>query len=93
MSWTAAAIESFYKSRGYASISVKSAANEIESASAGEGSIQPTIAIVEGPLIRVGEIGITGSSAFSEQELRQVIKLVPGDPYDQAAARSRESKE
>jgi outer membrane protein assembly factor BamA len=83
---TAAAIESFYKSHGYASVSVKSAANELESARAGEGSIQPTIAIVEGPLIRVGEIGITGSSAFSEQELRQVIKLFPGDPYNQAAA-------
>jgi outer membrane protein insertion porin family len=74
------AIEDYYRRRGYALVTVKSASNEIAPVR-NEGQVQPAVVITEGPLIRIGEVRITGNAAFTEEELRREIKSVPGDPF------------
>ncbi len=74
-------IENYYRRRGYALATVKSAPNEIPPVRQGEGQIQPVIVITEGPLVLIGEVRISGHTAFSEQELRAAIKSRPGDPF------------
>ena len=74
------AIENYYRSRGYALVTVKSASNETASVP-GEGQVQPAVVITEGPLIRIGEVRITGNTAISEKELRASITSQPGDPF------------
>jgi outer membrane protein insertion porin family len=80
---TAAAvrIEDEYRKRGFALVTLKSAPNEIDPVRAGEGLIEPVIVITEGPRVLIGEVRVTGSSAFSEQQLRSLIRSQEGEPY------------
>lgn len=74
------AIEDYYRRHGYALVTVKSAPNEIAPVR-GEGQVQPAVVITEGPLIRIGDVRITGNTAFTEEELRTAIQSRPGDPF------------
>lgn len=75
------AISALYRRRGYAQVAVTSAANETDPLRAGEGRVRAAIVIVEGPRAVLGEVAITGNTAFSDAELRLAIGSAHGRPY------------
>ncbi len=75
------AIQAHYRTRGYAAVEVKSAANELDPAREGEGLIQPVIVVSEGIRTVIDAIRISGNAALTESQLRQTIKTTPGSPY------------
>jgi len=79
----AAAISAFYRTRGFAGVGVKPAANELDPVRPGEGLIHPVIVVTEGPSAVIAAVRITGSTAFTEEYLRARIKSGPGAPYYQ----------
>ena len=79
----AEAISAFYRTRGFASVAVRPAANELDPVRPGEGVIQPVIVVTEGPRAVVAAVRITGNTAFSEDYLRSRIKSSAGAPYYQ----------
>jgi outer membrane protein insertion porin family len=76
-----AAILNLYRSRGFASVDVKSAVNETDPPGSGEGLVRPAIVIAEGARTFVGEIVIAGNAAVATNELRPLVQLASGDPY------------
>jgi len=76
-----AAILNLYRSRGFASVDVKSAVNETDPPGPGEGLVRPAIVIAEGARTFVGEIVIAGNVAVPTNELRPLVQLASGDPY------------
>jgi outer membrane protein assembly factor BamA len=75
------AIQAQYRTRGYAAVEVKSAANELDPVREGEGLIQPVIVVSEGIRTVIQEVRISGNAALTEGQLRQSIKTMPGSPY------------
>src|SRR5262245_17537335 len=43
------------------------------------------VPVEEGPLYRLGEVGITGASVFSEEQIIQALDIKQGDPFSGAA--------
>jgi outer membrane protein insertion porin family len=81
------AITQLYRTRGFATMEVASATNEV-----GEGLVQPVITIKEGPRVVVGAIGLTGNQAIATDRLMPVISLRTGDAYyGPAVARDRDA--
>jgi outer membrane protein insertion porin family len=76
-----AAILNVYRTRGFASVSIKSAVNEADPPGSGEGLVRPAIVIAEGPRTVVGEVVVTGNAAIATEELTPVIRISPGEPY------------
>jgi outer membrane protein insertion porin family len=76
-----AAIRNFYHQRGFAGIDVKSAVNEMDPPSAGEGLVRPAIAVQEGSRSLFGDVIITGNSAVPTTELTPLVKIHSGDAY------------
>jgi outer membrane protein insertion porin family len=76
-----AAIRGLYLRRGFAQVKVDSAANERNPSPSGEGRIQPSIVIVEGPLTRVGQVTFAGNKAISSADLSARISTAAGQPY------------
>lgn len=74
------AIADFYLRRGYASVKVSSAPNEMNPAG-GAGQVKPAIAIEEGPLTLVGNITFEGNTSIPEPQLRARVSSGPGVPY------------
>lgn len=74
-------IRGIYLRRGYAQVKVESAANELDPTAAGEGRIQPTIVITEGPLVSIGAVTFTGNTAVQAGELTPRLGVAPGRPY------------
>jgi len=80
----ASAIESFYTSRGYSQVSVRTDVVETPPAAgagAREAFVTPRIVITEGPRTTVAAIRIEGRQALPETELRAAIASQVGDPY------------
>lgn len=77
----AAAIGDVYRRRGFASVKVDSAANELNPAGSGEGLVNPVIVIAEGPRTRIGQVRISGNATVPETEVRSTISVKPGNPY------------
>ena len=75
------AIRNFYHQRGFASVEVRSAVNEIDPPRAGEGLVRPAIVVKEGSQSLLGDVIVTGNSAVPEAQLRPLIQLNSGDPY------------
>jgi outer membrane protein assembly complex protein YaeT len=91
LSQAVAAIARHYHGRGFATVSVIAASNEVGADRSGVGLIQPAIVITEGPRVAIGDVLIAGNTAFTDKELRDLLESRPGDPYDQAkAARDRD---
>ncbi len=75
------AIREFYRQRGFASIDVKSAVNEIDPPSETEGLVRAAIVVAEGPRSAIGEITITGNNSIATGELQPQLELASGNPY------------
>jgi outer membrane protein assembly complex protein YaeT len=75
------AIRQAYRQRGYDSVDVKSAVNEIDPPSTTEGLVRPAIVIAEGSQSTIGDILITGNTTVTSDELRALIKIRSGGPY------------
>ena len=78
-----AAIAEFYRQLGFTTAAAKYVVAERDPRKPGEGVIQPSILITEGPRTMVGTVTLTGNSALSELELRPLIKLTEGQPFYQ----------
>jgi outer membrane protein assembly complex protein YaeT len=78
-----AAIEAWYREKGFATVSVKAAPNELPAARAGEGLLQPVVVVAEGPRALIERLRITGNTALTEEHLRSLIESTPGAPYYQ----------
>ena len=76
-----AAMRDLYLRRGFAAVKLESAANETDSAHAGEGAIRPVIVIAEGPRTIIDEVVISNNSAIPEGELRALIRSARGEPF------------
>jgi outer membrane protein assembly complex protein YaeT len=87
-----AAIQSFYRQRGFAAVDVKSGVNETDPPRPGEGLVRPSIVIVEGPRSLVGDVAITGTSAVPPDELRPLVTIAAGAAfYEPRVAEAREA--
>jgi outer membrane protein assembly factor BamA len=84
-----AAIESHYRTLGFAAVQVRSTVEEVpagpgrEPLSPGEGLLAPRIAIVEGPRTLVGSARVEGNQSIPEAQLREGFVSVPGSPFYQ----------
>ena len=76
-----AAIATDYATRGFASVKVNSAANELNPTPTGFGQVEPVIVINEGPLTHIGDITFAGNAHLKSEELRDVVKIAARDPY------------
>lgn len=77
---TVVAIENLYRPRGFASVKVTSAANEVNP-EAGEGRVRPAIVIEEGPRTTVSSVAIRGAQQVPEETLRPLISTRPDVPF------------
>jgi outer membrane protein insertion porin family len=75
------AIRQHYRERGFASVELKSAVNEIDPPSATEGLVRAAIVVSEGPQSTIGEITITGNSSIASGELQPQLNLPSGAAY------------
>ena len=83
LSAAVSAIAGLYQRLGFARAKVAAAANESNPSSAGQGLIKPLITITEGPLTLVGVVTFEGNASVPEEQLRAVVKSVPGAPFYQ----------
>ncbi len=84
-----AAIEAFYRARGFASVKVQAEARpEPRAAETSQAAIVATIAVSEGVRTIVGAVSIAGNTSVPDAELRAVLSLQPGTPYFDARIRS-----
>jgi len=75
------AIRQHYRERGFASVDVKSAVNEVDAPSATEGLVRAAIVVTEGPRSTIGEITITGNTSIASGELQPQLNLASGAAY------------
>lgn len=75
------AIRGLYHQRGFAGVEVRSAVNEIDPPSPGEGLVRPAIVVQEGSRSLFGDVIITGNNAIATTELRPLVKINSGDAY------------
>ena len=81
------AITQIYKTRGFATVQVDSAVNEV-----GEGLVKPVIVVKEGPRVVIGSVGLSGNQAIPADRLTPLLTLKVGDPYfGPAVARDRDA--
>ena len=81
------AIAQLYKARGFATVQVDIATNEVE-----EGLVKPVIVVREGPLVVVGRVTLSGNQAIATDRLTPLLTLKVGDPYfGPAVARDRDA--
>ena len=75
------AIRTHYRTRGFASVEIKSAVNETDPPAPGEGLVRAVVAVSEGPRSIVGAVTIVGNASLATGELAPLVKIAPGDPY------------
>jgi len=82
------ALRSFYQDRGYLEFQIDSTQVSI---SPDRDEITITINVTEGPQFKVSEVRIGGDLAVAESELRQLVRVKPGETFSrsrlQASAR------
>jgi outer membrane protein insertion porin family len=71
-------LRSFYLNRGYLEFAIESTQVSI---TPDREHIYITIAINEGPVYRVGEVKFSGNLIISEQEMRSLVPIKPGDVF------------
>jgi len=75
-----AALQSYYRRRGYLSAQVDSI--QTEPVPGSDTKVDVAFFITEGPLSRLSAIAIEGAAPLSEAEVRKTLKQKPGDPVD-----------
>ena len=70
------AISQLYKTRGFATVQVNSAVNEV-----GDGLVKPVVVVTEGPPVVVGSVSVTGNQAIPTDRLMPLLTLKVGAPY------------
>jgi outer membrane protein insertion porin family len=81
------AIKQLYRTQGFATADVVSAANEV-----GDGLVKPVIVVKEGPRVVIGEVSVTGNAAIPIERLKTQLSLEAGQPYyGPAVARDRDA--
>ena len=81
---TVGALIRLYRTRGYRWAEVKSGVEEI-AGGGGPAQVRPTIVVAEGPRAVLGEIRIKGAAGLSDAEVRRLMQLQSGAPYDEPA--------
>jgi outer membrane protein insertion porin family len=71
-------LRSYYLNRGYLEFSIESTQVSI---TPDREKIYITIAITEGPVYRVGQVKFSGDLIVSEEELRRLVPIRPGDVF------------
>ncbi|HVF65393.1 MAG TPA: outer membrane protein assembly factor BamA [Casimicrobiaceae bacterium] len=74
-------LRSFYQDRGHLEFNVESTQVSI---SPDRENITITININEGPLYKVGDVRLAGDLLINESELRQLIRVKPGETFSRA---------
>lgn len=81
------AIKQMYRTQGFATADVQSAANET-----GEGLVKPIVVVREGPRVVIGEVSVAGNTSIPTDRLKTQLSLQPGQPYyGPAVARERDA--
>ena len=81
------AIKQAYRTRGFAAAEIATAMNEVD-----DGLVKPVITIKEGPRVVLGKISLTGNVAITEERLRAVLTVAPGQAYyGPSVARDRDA--
>jgi outer membrane protein insertion porin family len=75
------ALRSFYQDRGYLEFQVESTQVSI---SPDRDEITITVNVSEGPQYRISDVRIAGDLAVSESDLRQLIRVRPGETFSRA---------
>ena len=75
------AVRTHYRTRGFASVDIKSAVNETDPPAPGEGLVRAVVAVSEGPRSVVGTVTITGNASIATGELAPLVKIGPGAAY------------
>jgi outer membrane protein insertion porin family len=70
------AITQVYKQKGFATVQVDSAVNEV-----GDGLVKPAVVIKEGARVLVGSVTITDNQSIPTDRLMPLLTLKVGDPY------------
>ena len=73
-------IASDYATKGFASVEVTSAEEELNPAG-GLGQVRPVIAVNEGPITHVGDITFHGNEHLASEELRAIVKITAHAPF------------
>ncbi len=76
LSATESAIKQLYRTKGFASAEVASAANALDA-----GLVNPIVTIKEGPRVVVGSVTIAGNQAVKTDDLLRTLTLKTGEPY------------
>jgi outer membrane protein insertion porin family len=81
------AIKQMYRTQGFATADVHSAANDM-----GEGLVKPVVIVKEGPRVAIGELSVAGNTSIPIDRLKTQLSLEPGQPYyGPAVARDRDA--
>ena len=75
-----AKIRALYLQRGFARVKVTSAARELNPNEVA-GLVQPSIAVAEGPLVRIGTVTFEGNKAIPSAELASNARAASGVPF------------
>ena len=73
-------LQNFYNSLGYLSSAIEEFENKYEE---GSQKMDIFVALYEGPKTVVDRVTIAGAQQVSEEELRKIIKIKPGDVYNE----------
>ena len=72
-------VSEFYKERGYLDVNISE--EDIELQYPKPGKLLVSFKVDEGQQYSVGEVGISGNSIFTVEEIRSSIRLEPGDTF------------
>lgn len=73
-------LREFYRALGYLDVSVKDIETKIDRASA---KVEIAVEIDEGKKTEIGSIGITGEKPEMRDKLMELVRIKPGDPYNE----------
>ncbi len=75
-------LPAFYGSHGYLDMRVVTDSMRVDE---GEGEMRLDVVVEEGPQYYVGDVTIEGNSRFSQSDLRQLLRLQPGEVFNTEA--------
>jgi outer membrane protein insertion porin family len=76
------AIKNLYLANGYQSVKVSS--ETLDDYEGARGDMKIVVRVDEGPLVRVGALGIMGLQAVGEKDIRAMINTEAGQPFSEA---------
>jgi outer membrane protein insertion porin family len=81
------AVKEYYQDHGYIDVEVKEVRRE-----RAKGKMTIVIALIEGPIYRVGKIRISGTKVTTEQKVRALLKMKEGGVYSPKQIRDDSKK-